>query len=157
MVKIRTETEMSLTLWPGDTFTVCEDRVDENGEIKRNVFVTDEIKKDMVINKIVTFDVEKGDFGDNVVEEVEGGLPLAYNYYDGAACVHAVFGTSTEETLPKREDRAQNKSETLLQIFKHIARTYTPEEINEATQLLQDEVTELEGRIHSRILEGNHM
>ena len=72
-MRIRTEKEMSLTIWPGDVLTVSEDRVDENGNIDRKVFVTDEIKRDLVINKIVTFDVEKGDFGDRVV----GGIGAA--------------------------------------------------------------------------------
>ena len=69
-MKIRMEKETSLTIWPGDILTVSEDRENENGEIERKVFVTDEIEKDMTISKIVTFNVEKGDFGDNVVDGI---------------------------------------------------------------------------------------
>lgn len=74
MTRIRTETDVSLTLWPGDILTISEDRVCKGGEIERTIFVTDKIEKDMVINKIVTFDVEKGDFGDGVV----GGIGAAF-------------------------------------------------------------------------------
>lgn len=69
-MKIRTETETELSLWPGDVLTVTEKSVGEDGMIEEYVFVSDEIERGMSINKVVTFDVEKGDFGSDVVDGI---------------------------------------------------------------------------------------
>ena len=71
-MKLRMEERISpRSILPGDSLTVSEVRVDNHGKtVSNEVFVTDKIEKSMVINKIVTFDVEKGDFGEDVVDGI---------------------------------------------------------------------------------------
>lgn len=69
---LRTKTKISpMYILPGDVLTVSESQVDEHGNAQMvKVFVSDEIERSISINKIVTFDIEKGDFGSDVVDGI---------------------------------------------------------------------------------------
>jgi len=75
-MKIRMQKKVSPRyILPGDVLTISEDKTDEYGNvISKQVFVSDEIKRNMVVNEIVTFDVEKGDFWDDVVDGIGGAF-----------------------------------------------------------------------------------
>ena len=73
-MKIRVEEKINpLHLEPGDVIRVTEKRTHLDGTTEEKVLATDEIERNTELNKIVTFDVEKGDFG----EDVEDGIGAA--------------------------------------------------------------------------------
>ena len=73
-MKIRVEEKINpLHLEPGDVIRVTEKRAYPDGTTEEKVLATDEIERNIELNKVVTFDVEKGDFG----EEVEDGIGAA--------------------------------------------------------------------------------
>ena len=70
-MKKRLEKEINrICMSPGDTLHVTEKRL--SGE--ENEFLVDEIERSIEINKVITFDVEKGDFDENV----EDGIGAAF-------------------------------------------------------------------------------
>ena len=73
-MKIRVEEKINpLHLELGDVIRVTEKRVRLDDTTEEKVLATDEIERNIEINKIVTFDVEKRDFG----EDVEDGIGAA--------------------------------------------------------------------------------
>ena len=73
-MKIRVEEKINpLHLELGDVIRVTEKRTYPDGATEEKVLATDEIERNIELNKVVTFDVEKGDFG----EEVEDGIGAA--------------------------------------------------------------------------------
>ena len=86
----------------------------------------------------------------------EDGRPLVYNFIGDPASEYAVVESSIEKRLAKIEKRLEileepeqvetpKKSELLLEMFKVIAGTYAAGEVNEAIQLLRDEIAKAAG------------
>ena len=74
-MKIRVEEKINpLHLEPGDVIRVTEKRARLDGTTEEKVLATDEIERNIELNKIVTFDVEKGDFGEDVGDGIGAAL-----------------------------------------------------------------------------------
>lgn len=58
----------------GDTLQASVKEEWDNGEIKNSEFLVDEIERQIEINKIITFDVEKG----NLDIDVQDGIGAAF-------------------------------------------------------------------------------
>ena len=106
--------------------------------------------------------------GHGVLQQKEGGLPLGYIHFNKRSCWEGVFGPTTEERVARLEARLDylertervgrpTKSEFLLDIFKVIAETYTAGEIDEAIQLLRDEISKAADHYHDLPKEGDKM
>ena len=74
-MKKRLEKEINpICMMCGDSLELIEREEHPDGTVETNRLLTDEIERTITINKVVTFDVEKGDFG----SDVEGGIGGAF-------------------------------------------------------------------------------
>ena len=91
---------------------------------------------------------------------VDDGRPVVYNFIGEPGCEYTVFDSSIEKRLAKIENRLEllegpeqvetpKKSELLLEMFQVIADTYAAGEVNEAIQLLRDEIAKAAGHYHN--------
>lgn len=74
-MKKRLEKEINpINMMSGDTLELIEGKEKPDGTVETNHLLVDEIERAITINKVITFDVEKGDFGSDVQDGIGGAF-----------------------------------------------------------------------------------
>lgn len=74
-MKKRLEKEINpIYMESGDSLELIEGKEKPDGTVETNHLLIDETERTITINKVVTFDVEKGDFGSDVEDGIGGAF-----------------------------------------------------------------------------------